>query len=305
MNVSVIIPAYNAAETLAQALESLCAQTFGEWETIVVDDGSSDETAAIAGRFVAREPRIRVISQPHWGGSVARNTGLRLARFEWLLFLDADDWILPRHLERLTAALQADPALDAVYCGWKRVTSDGALIYEDYGPEEDDLFEVFARRTPFPPLAGLVRRTRVEAAGGFDPSFRTCQDWDFWQRIARAGARFSRVREVLGCYRLQPGSVSTKMPIQFLVDGLRVINQGHSLDSRVPNPLPAYANGRARDDLSGVKLNWVCWPAGLALGRGEDARPLLHTVHEEQYPMLDPYYVAYCIFWAAPVGVYQ
>src|SRR6476661_4282570 len=140
ISISVIIPAYNAARTLAETLESLLVQTFPNWEAIVVDDGSSDETAAIASQFTQKDSRIRVVSQTNQGVCAARNTGIRLAQFDWLLFLDADDWILPQHLEKMTAALTADSTLDAVHCGWSRVAPDGSFAGERYGSSVTDLF---------------------------------------------------------------------------------------------------------------------------------------------------------------------
>ena len=95
------------------------------------------------------------------------------------------------------AALLADPALDAVYCGWARITPNGEFIEEEEFHQPGDLFAVFARRSLFPPLACVVRRSLVEAVGGFDTSLRSGQDWDFWQRITRTGIRFGAIREVL------------------------------------------------------------------------------------------------------------
>jgi glycosyltransferase involved in cell wall biosynthesis len=105
MNVSVIIPAYNAAGTLAVTLESLFKQTFRNWEVIVFDNGSNDETQAVATSFTEKHHRIRVVNESQKRVSIARNTGIRTAHFDRLLFLDADDWILPQHLERMTYAI--------------------------------------------------------------------------------------------------------------------------------------------------------------------------------------------------------
>ena len=123
--VSVIMPAYNAAATISESLECLLSQTSPDWEAIVVDDGSTDRTKAIADSFAARDGRIRVITRCNGGEGAARNHGIANARYPWLLFLDADDWIAPSHLEILTAELRANPALDAVHCGWARVARDG------------------------------------------------------------------------------------------------------------------------------------------------------------------------------------
>jgi glycosyltransferase involved in cell wall biosynthesis len=268
----------------------------------VVNDGSTDETAVIAAGFAQRDSRIHVFTQPHQGGCAARNTGLRLAHYDWLLFLDADDLLLPQHLERMTATLASDHTLDAVHCGWVRLTLGGELIDEEQCPPYPDLFAVLARRSPFPPLACIVRRSLVEAVGGWDTTVLTNQDWDFWQRIARVGARFGAVPQVLGYYCMRPGSISIRTPRQFLIDGLRLITLGHGPDPRVPNLHPAHTNGLPTHELPCLRLNWVCWPAGLILGRDEDARPLLEAVREDWYPELDPFNVAHCIFRAVPIG---
>ncbi|MHC5853051.1 glycosyltransferase family 2 protein [Nostoc sp.] len=110
LGVSIIIPAHDAATTIAETIESVCSQTFTNWEVIIVDDGFSDETAAIATSFAKQNSRMRVVvSQPQMGVSAARNTGIDLAQFDWLLFLDADDWILPLHLERLQLSYPQTP----------------------------------------------------------------------------------------------------------------------------------------------------------------------------------------------------
>ena len=97
--VSVVIPAYNAQETLARTLESLRAQNYRNWEAVVVDDGSSDDTAGIAEDYAGKDERIRFVLGLRMGVSIARNVGLSRARAEWILFLDSDDVIVPDHLE--------------------------------------------------------------------------------------------------------------------------------------------------------------------------------------------------------------
>ncbi|TBR56728.1 hypothetical protein B4U84_28310 [Westiellopsis prolifica IICB1] len=284
--VSVIIPAYNAAKTIAETLESVCEQTFSNWEVIVINDGSSDETAAIVASFAKQDSRMRVVSQPHMGVSAARNTGIDLAQFDWLLFLDADDWILPLHLEQLTTILSSDPKQDAVRCCWMRVTSER----KQYGPVvsssfKDDLFPALAQSGPMAIHTCIVRRSLVQAVGSFNPMLRTCEDWDLWQRIARTGTHFSETSEVLAHYRIRTDSSSTNA-LQLLIDGFQVITQGHGPDPRVQNPHPDYVNGQPIDRLSSAKLNWLCYCAGLALGSGEDARPLLDWIQDIRNPEL-------------------
>jgi peptidoglycan/xylan/chitin deacetylase (PgdA/CDA1 family)/SAM-dependent methyltransferase len=303
--VSIVIPAHNAAETIAETIESLLAQTYQGWEAIVVDDGSTDGTAQIAASFAERDARIRVISQPQQGGvSTARNTGIASSHYYWLLFLDSDDWISPQHLERMMDTLAFDPTLDAVHCGSARVAPDGTLIPEEFWPPSGDLFSTLARQSAFPIHACIVRRSLVEVVGGFDTSLRTCEDWDLWQRIARTGARFGAVREVLSFYRMRANSVSLD-GFQMFVDALRVLKQGHKPDTRVKNPHPDHANGLPIELLPSQVFYCLGWCAGLALGCGKDARPLLDVLKDYRYPQIDPNGVAQNIFKAVPISQCQ
>jgi len=303
--VSIIIPAHNAAETIAETLESLLAQTYQGWEAIIVDDGSTDGTAQIAARFADRDARIRVISQPRQGGvSAARNTGIALVRYDWLLFLDADDWISSQHLERMMSALAFDPTLDAVHCGSARVAYDGTLIPEEFWPPSGDLFSTLACRSAFPIHACIVRKSLVESVGGFDTSLLTCEEWDLWQRIARTGARFGAVHEVLSFYRMRANSLSLD-GFQMFVDVLRVLKQGHAPDTRVRNPHPDHANGLPIEFLPSQVFYCLCWCAGLVLGCGKDARPLLDALKDDRYPQIDPNGVAQNIFQAVPISQCQ
>ncbi|MCB0000816.1 MAG: glycosyltransferase family 2 protein, partial [Anaerolineales bacterium] len=142
--VSIVTPAYNAADTIAETIESVLAQTMPQWELIVVDDGSTDETAVIVADFAARDARIRLLRQNNQGACMARNAGLEMVQHEWMMFLDADDLLLPHHLQRITAVALSDPSLDAVHSGWARLTPDGNVYDEDYCQETGDLFDLMA-----------------------------------------------------------------------------------------------------------------------------------------------------------------
>jgi hypothetical protein len=177
--VSVIIPARNAAATLDAALASLRAQTVPDWEAIVVDDGSTDGTAAVAHAQASRDPRVHLLRAEAGGASAARNAGLAAARGRHLLFLDADDWVAPTHLERLLGLLAATPAATAAYCGYRRVMPDGSM-----GPATWRADIAAAPKPAFAHGPGtaihavLVDRDAVLAVGGFNPGLRTCEDWD-------------------------------------------------------------------------------------------------------------------------------
>lgn len=298
LSVSIIIPAYNAAVTIAETLDSVIAQTHMAWEALVVDDGSQDETAAIVADYAARDGRIRLIRAPHSGGGAARNQGIAAARYAWLLFLDADDWILPHHLALLTAVLADDPTLDAVHGGWQRVSPDGQMGRANFAPDEADMFPLFARQCAFMIHVCLVRRSLVTAVGGFDTGLSNCQDWDLWQRVARTGARFRAVPQVVALYRSRPGSISLAGERQ-LRNSLRVITQAHAPDTRLSPDQNAYPDGLPLPEAGQARIRFACWSFGLMLGAEQDARPYLALLAEDTFPDIDPAYVAACLFDAA------
>jgi glycosyltransferase involved in cell wall biosynthesis len=298
VKVSVIVAAFNASETIAETLDSLLAQTHADWEAIVVDDGSSDGTSAVVEAFARGEPRIRLMRQPNAGEAGARNTGIGAARYDWLLFLDADDWIDRRHLGLMTAALAADPGLDAVHCRYARVAADGTAVVDPYLAPEGDMFATWARRSAFPVHACVVRKSLVDAVGRFDTSFLKSTDWDLWQRVARTGARFGSVPEVLAFYRMTPNAASLDAR-QLLVDGLRVLRQGHGPDPRVRDPHPSHVQGEPPEGVATQAFYLLSWCAGLSLGAGRDPGPLLELVAGERFPELYPPAVAQCLFDSA------
>src|SRR4028118_1444605 len=304
MNVSIVIPAYNAAETIAETLASVQAQTMPNWEAIVVNDGSSDETEAIANQLAAKDSRIRIISQPNQGVSAARNTGISLANFDWLSLLDADDWLSPQYLERMTAVLAADTSLDAVHCGMRQVDPYGNTFSDTYVPELTDLFPVFARRCGLLIHACVFRKALAHSVGGFEISLRTSEDWDFWQRIARTGARFGAVKEILAFYRMRPNSLSRDGSISF-ANAMCVLAQGHSPDPRVPNPHPSHAQGEPREVLAKLRLEKSSWHAGLLIGSGKDAQHLLKLLVNDRTPNLWPPIIAHRIFKSVLVSTCQ
>jgi glycosyltransferase involved in cell wall biosynthesis len=302
--VSVVVPAYNAAATVAGTLASLLAQSHREWEAIVVDDGSSDETAKRAAEAAQHDPRVRVIRQQNGGKSAARNSGVAHSQFDWLLFLDAGDWIAPDHLEKMTAQLEADSSLDAVHCRHARVAADGTEVVERYQPPVGDLFPILARRAAFPVHACVVRKAIVEEVGLFDLSLRISADWDLWQRVARTGANFGAVREVLAFYRMSPQGASLDGN-QLFTEGMRVLRQGVCPDARVPRPHPTHAQGLIDQPVVTQEFYLLTWCAALLLGAGKDARPLLSRVGTDRFSELYPDAVAECVFEAAPFPTCQ
>ncbi len=182
--VSVIIPCYRQAHFLADAVESVLAQTYREVEVIVVDDGSTDNTAAVASAY----PGLRYLYQRNQGLAAARNAGLSLARGEYVVFLDADDRLLPRALEDGLATFERHPAAHFVAGRWRMIDVNGDPIASDDAPFPEDGEPYLALlRMCFisSPAAVLYRREAVEEAGGFDPSVDASADYAMYLRLAR------------------------------------------------------------------------------------------------------------------------
>jgi glycosyltransferase involved in cell wall biosynthesis len=211
--VSVIMPARNAARHIAAAIESALAQSIEDSEIIVIDDGSTDDTAAIAGRFAAaRGERVRVIRQAQAGVSAARNRGIDTARGRYIAFLDADDWFLsPTKLADQAAILDARPEVGIVHSGWRRVGADGEPLTESRpwmrAPVLD--LEGWLLWQAALPSAMMMRRDALTAVGGFDVTLAHLEDIDLALRITLEGYATAWLEQVTTAYR-QHGANSTR-----------------------------------------------------------------------------------------------
>jgi glycosyltransferase involved in cell wall biosynthesis len=181
--VSVIIPCYNQARFLGEAIESVLAQTYPHFEVVVVDDGSTDNTCEVASRY----PGVRCIRQENEGLAGARNTGIRHSRGSYLVFLDADDRLLPDALAVGLRHLKERPEC-AFVSGHCRFTAvDGSpLSTPPQTPIEGDYYETLLRNTYiWMPATVMYRRAVFETVGVFDTSLDAAEDWDLYLRVVR------------------------------------------------------------------------------------------------------------------------
>jgi glycosyltransferase involved in cell wall biosynthesis len=188
--VSVVIPAYNVERHIVACLGSIRAQTVREWECIVVDDGSTDRTAQRIREHA--EPRIRLLAQANLGVSAARNAGLAEAKAAYVLFLDGDDLLHPRALERLAAQLDASPDAVAAYGSAWAIFEDGSAYPQSSLQRRrfasGNLLEALMRWEIFLPMGCTLARTEcARNAGGFNERLRLSEDWEFWCRLAAHG----------------------------------------------------------------------------------------------------------------------
>ena len=244
-SVSIIVPVRNGEEFVADAIESVLDQQDVSAELIVVDDGSTDGTAEVLGRFAGR---ITVASSSERGVSAARNHGIALAQGELLVFLDADDLLPPHYLARFVDAAAAAPVADVFHCGWRGVDfDDGHVLYAQDLPFDldGDPFHALAAAGS-PPISALaVRRAAAPHPGPFDEGESLQADWDYWLRLAASGATFRGVPGNVAIIRRRSASMSGSAGTQLAVAGLAVLERHLSRHQRCPACIRADAGLRS------------------------------------------------------------
>lgn len=250
---TIVMAAHNAATTIRSAIASALNQTMGDLELVVVDDGSTDDTAArVEG--IAGGARLRLVRQENAGPAVARNTGAALARGRYVSFLDSDDLLLPDYLEQMTAALEADRGAGWAYTDpWvlddrtRRIRRHtlAARNAPPGGPPGDAhrlLIELVRYNFVF--VASTVRREVLEDVGGFTTGLVRSEDYDLWLRLAASGHRATRTPSPVAIYRKGGFSRSTERS--------RVLTGVHEIIRRVAeeHDVPDEARAAARERMA-------------------------------------------------------
>jgi glycosyltransferase involved in cell wall biosynthesis len=202
--ISVIVPCYNYAHYLPFALDSVLAQTFHDWECIIVDDGSKDDSARVARSYVVQDGRFKYVYQQNSGLSAARNTGIENCTGIYLQFLDADDLIETDKLQLQSNYLEAHTDVDIVYGDERffhtdapgnklkgRNKQDNKFQYLKGSGSGATMVKAMSVDNHIAVSAPMVRRSLVSKIGVFDTTYRSYEDWHFWFRAAVAGAKFA------------------------------------------------------------------------------------------------------------------
>jgi len=202
--------AKNYAHFIAQAIDSVLAQTVADWELVIIDDGSTDATPAAVRPYLS-DPRVRYFRSDRLGQSRAKNLGERLSRGEFVAYLDADDAWLPTKLEAQLAVLHTFPRVGVVATRRCFLDAAGAVTPDEspLPPSGDVRAEIFARNfVCFSSV--MLRKTVFDHVGGFDPTLDLAIDYDLWQRVARH-YEFACVPEALTLYRTGHGNLSQRL----------------------------------------------------------------------------------------------
>lgn len=208
---TVAVPLFEKAAYVGRALESILGQTFGDFDVVVVDDGSTDGGSAVVGRVA--DARVRLVHQPHAGAGAARNRAVQESRSPWIAFLDADDEWHPRFLERTVA--EARDGVHAVFANLRTASSPAPLLAEVpcAGRVVVDYFDVALRSggVGMSSQATLVSRAALLAVGGFPQQVDVGEDADTWARLAWSGP-IAYVPEVLAVYHNECSGRARKPP---------------------------------------------------------------------------------------------
>ena len=204
--VSVILPTYNRAAMLPSAVESVLSQTFQDWELIVIDDGSSDQTPDVVAKIMARDLRIRSYRQANSGLPATRAKGVELAVGEYIAFLDDDDSFAPDKLERQAAYLEAHSEMDLVY-SHVETKGENCPLPEKWPDKPADNFFDLVKQCTIQPNAVLVRSKAFEKFGNFRTKLKSGDDYEMWLRIAAKG-RLAFLPGVVGTYHWHSKNMS-------------------------------------------------------------------------------------------------
>ncbi|MBX2998551.1 MAG: glycosyltransferase [Caldilineaceae bacterium] len=207
--VSVVIPAYNQADYLAEAITSSLEQTYKDYEIIVVDDGSTDETPAVAQSFGSA---IRYIRQENQGLAGARNTGIRHANGDYVALLDSDDRWSPDFLRTMMSLVEQNPEGVVYYAGWRFIDANGKDLPQAPSSRvvaPSAMYRAMLKSNFLIPSAIVMHRSTIVAEGMFDPAFRRLQDRELWVRLLRKGYKFIGSSDCPVYYRVHASSLST------------------------------------------------------------------------------------------------
>lgn len=208
IGVSVVMPTYQAEQTISHAIESVCRQTHSMWELIIIDDGSTDDTVSIAYAFTQRDCRIRLLrNQGNLGVAVSRSRGVAEAKHSWIAFLDSDDTWEPEKLTRQLAVLKQDSTMSFCFTGLTYMDRVGRKSGYVFHVPMYVTFKRLLRRNVIPCSSVLLRRELIDGIGmGIDSMIH--EDYITWLTILQKISRAVGIDEPLLNYRVSPGSKS-------------------------------------------------------------------------------------------------
>lgn len=244
--VSIVMPTHNRATYIGGAIESILAQTYKDWELVIVDDGSTDGTQSIVEPYIARDTRIKCVRQEQNKGiAFSRNNGVARSRGRYIAMLDSDDlWASPDKLATQVAALDADPRIGIIGT-WLKIIDEGGRptgAQLSYPTDDAGIRRSMLYRDALAQSSVLFRKDAFEKAGGYDGRLVVTDDHDLWLKIGLS-YRFATLPRYDLLYRRHPGNITRTRRITAAIEDFNIIKR-HS--THYPGSMIAYIKGAAR-----------------------------------------------------------
>ncbi len=221
---SIIIPCYNQAIFLPDCLNSLLEQSFTDWEAIVVNDGSTDNTNQVAIAYSQKDSRIKLLEKPNGGLSSARNFGIKNSIGARLIFLDADDYLYSKYFFEIKNIINRADNLTIIQCGYTYITEDKKQLLKSVNPSSKNSLIPYILTNSLGPCHTIcITRELCNRAGWFDEDLKSVEDWDYWIRVAKCGAKYLAIKKPLVYYRYTKNSMSRNGFIMY--DALKKVMQ--------------------------------------------------------------------------------
>jgi glycosyltransferase involved in cell wall biosynthesis len=251
--VSIVMPTHNRADYIGAAIASVLEQTYADWELVIVDDGSTDDTREVVAQFLPRDPRIRYVQEEENRGiALSRNNGVARSRGRYIAMLDSDDaWGSPDKLALQVAALDADPQLDIVGTWLEYIDEKGERTGARLSHPTDDasIRAIQIHRNCFAQSSVMFRKDAFERAGGYDPHFVVADDHDLWLRMGRS-RRFATLPRYDLLYRKHAGNITQTRRVKAARESLEVLRRHRAY---YPGFLFGYVKGVLRLSLAFVR----------------------------------------------------
>ncbi len=273
---SIIIPCFNQAIYLHDCLDSILQQSFSDWEAIVVNDGSSDDTNNIANAYCQKDSRIKLIEKQNGGLSSARNFGIQHATGDWLLFLDADDMLMNHHFQEIAKVISSKPDVNLIQTGYHHMNEDGKQILHAVMPSNNrELLPTILTQNIGPVHTLIVRRSVIIQMQGFDEKLNSCEDWDMWIRVGKFGIKKEAINKALVGYRLASNSMSRNAERMYMALK-EVANRAIKKDLRLAENIAGNVDYKI-DPLPGIKSSLLkCLGLSITQGKVDDALRLFN-----------------------------
>ena len=239
---SIIIPCYNQAEWLKICIQSLKNQTFDNWEAIIINDGSTDHTKETADYLAKEDYRINVIHQANGGLSAARNAGVKIAKGQWLNFLDSDDYLDINCLQIVFNTFEKNPLFHIIQTGHHLVDEHNQIISTRIPQVGDGLFlDAISKGNDAPVLSVFIKRDFFNTLGLFDTTLKSAEDWDMWIRAAKNEGKRKIIYKALVSVRHLQNSM-TRNPWRMYENTVEVIKRVPVKDNRISINSPLNEN---------------------------------------------------------------